>query len=211
MQTTTFFWDLKTIFVSILAAAFGFFLVILLQYYQPKNRAVSATPVTVENSLSMEQLTPISQISSDGTKMLSRKITGDENGTKILTLSTNDSAGTNKLTVFTKILDSNQSVIIPFNTWSPDNKYFFVLERGTGEDRVMVFKGSGDIFDNGGKYLDLTAAFKNYNSPNNFSEATGWASETLIIFNTTTPDNTKGPSFWFEVPTKAIYSLGTQF
>ena len=205
---------LKTIYLSIAAAAISLFLVISMKNQQSQPSVVSATPIntdTVTPTTTLEPEVVMSQISSDGTKKLNMKTTDNENNSKTYTFSTSDGSGANEQIIFSKTLDFKRTMSIPYNTWSPDNKYFFIQEHGEEGDSVMVFNASGELFANQEKYLDLTGLFKQSGNKNNFSVATGWAAQNLVIFNTTTQENTKGPSFWFEVPSRAIIQLSTQF
>ncbi len=152
-----------------------------------------------------------SQISPDGTKKVIMKVTQNNDGTKTYAFSVSDENGSNEQFIFAKTLDSASNMTIPFNTWSPDNKYFFIQENTGNNKNVYVFSATGAAFSETEAYFDATDLFKRKNTGNNFSEATGWASETLVIINTTKPDNSKGPSYWFEVPSKAIIQLSTEF
>ncbi|HSW88123.1 MAG TPA: hypothetical protein VLG12_03080 [Candidatus Saccharimonadales bacterium] len=175
------------------------------------------TPIVENNNAQADTLptvTPVpqedvtSQISPNGAKKVVLKTTHNSDGTVTFNLSTTDGSGQNEQQVYSVILQASETMSIPFNTWSPDNKYFFVVKDSKD---VMVFKASGETFADGAAYLDATDAFNQKNIDNTLTEATGWASETLIILNTTTADNQKGPSYWFEVPSKAIIRLSTEF
>jgi len=214
MTTIRYSLGLKTIYLSIAAAAISLFLVIGMKNRQSQSNVVSATPISadaVTPTTTLEVEVIMSQISSDGTKKLNMKTTDNKNNSKTYTFSTSDGSGANEQIVFSKTLDFKRTMSIPYNTWSPDNKYFFIQEHGEEGDSVMVFNALGELFANQEKYLDLTGLFKQSGNKNNFSVATGWAAQNLVIFNTTTQENTKGPSFWFEVPSRAIIQLSTQF
>ena len=214
MTTIRYSLGLKTIYLSIAAAAISLFLVIGMKNRQSQSNVVSATPISadaVTPTTTLEVEVIMSQISSDGTKKLNMKTTDNKNNSKTYTSSTSDGSGANEQIVFSKTLDFKRTMSIPYNTWSPDNKYFFIQEHGEEGDSVMVFNALGELFANQEKYLDLTGLFKQSGNKNNFSVATGWAAQNLVIFNTTTQENTKGPSFWFEVPSRAIIQLSTQF
>ena len=113
--------------------------------------------------------------------------------------------------IFSKTLDTEKYMTIPYNTWSPDNRYFFIQENAKEGESIFAFKATGEAFSDTEQHFDVTDLFKKRNTGNNFSEATGWGSESLIIINTTKEDGTKGPSYWFEVPSKAILILATEF
>ncbi|HSW97304.1 MAG TPA: hypothetical protein VLF89_05755 [Candidatus Saccharimonadales bacterium] len=175
------------------------------------------TPIAENNNAQADTLptvTPVpqddltSQISPNGIKKVVLKTTHNTDGSLLFNISTTDNSGQNEQQVYSITLSSSESIYIPFNTWSPDNKYFFVIKDNKD---VMVFKASGETFADGTAFLDATDAFNQKNTGYTLSEATGWASETLIILNSTTSDNQKGPSYWFEVPSKAVIRLSTEF
>lgn len=214
MNTTRYHLELKTFFLSVAAAAISLSITVGMRHYKAQNRVVSALPVAVEDSvptISLEPETVASQISSDATIKLIMKTTNNKNITKTYIFSTSDGSGGNETVIFRKTLDVKKRMTIPFNAWSPDNKYFFIQEHADQGDTIMVFNASGEPFAGQEKYLDLTDLFKKSGNKNNFSEATGWASENLIVFNTTTQQNEKGSSYWFGVPDKTIIQLGLQF
>lgn len=169
----------------------------------------TATPFPTEMFVPKEST--VSEISSDATRKVILKTIKNKDKTKTVTLSTQDEKENSEQIIFIKTIGEDVSIILPYNTWSPDNKYFFIQEKTSVSNEIMVFKAKGEPFDSGDTYLDLTGLFRDKATGNNFSEATGWASETLIIVNTTTQDSVKGPSYWFEVPSKAIIQLSTVF
>lgn len=215
--------ELETISAITLAAFVGIFLAMYNTNQRPKFTTSYSIPVIQEKQTSAISPLPTapvlpkpqisSQISSDGTKQVIMKTTYNKDNTQTYAFSTADDTGINEQIIFSKTLDSTKTMNIPFNTWSPDNKYFFVQEqiKEGSTSGIMTFKALGEPFSSEEKYFDVTDLFNKRNTGNNFSEVTGWASETLIIINTTAPNNTKGPSYWFEVPSKAIIQLSTEF
>lgn len=178
-----------------------------------------AVPIEAENTRTVITSVPnpvlkidtATQISPDGTRKVVMKTTHNIDGTLDYNISVSDGAGANQNQIYKTTVKGSESMSILFNTWSPDDQYFIIAENAREGQSVFVFKASGALFANGEKYLDVTDLFSKQNTGNNFSEATGWASQTLIIVNTTTKDNTKGPSYWFEVPSKAIIQLSSEF
>jgi len=149
----------------------------------------------------------ISQISSDGTKKIILKTTQNSDASQSYELSTND----NGPVIFSKTLPAGESMSIPFNTWSPDNTYFFIKEQTADSSVFIVFRANGEAFADGEAYHSLTDAFAQRATGNIFDDATGWADDGLIIINTKTQDNLQGPSYWFSVANKAIIPLSTKF
>lgn len=116
-------------------------------------------------------------------------------------------AGTSR-TIFTKTVEAGASMMIPANTWAPENRYVFLEEKdGIGEKRFFVVRTTGEPFVSGAEYLDVTALFAEKKTGYTFREATGWASPTLLIITTDKDQNTRGPSYWFEIPSGAFLQL----
>lgn len=212
--------ELETMFLLFVAAGIGVFISINLN----RNRAevvsqaanvqevvVRQTDQNKQGSSFIPKITASSQNSSDGNVNTHVESSLNRDGSQAVSIFATDGSDRNKKVIFNTTLQKEDQVVIPYNTWSPDNKYFFIRENTTGGPRVMVFRGDGEPFADGETFLDLTGVFAERNTDYKFDEATGWASETLIIINTTRQDNTKGPSFWFEVPSKAVIQLSTIF
>ncbi len=205
----------ESMFLITITAMAGLFLAISINKPElkifPTRTAIDAN--SIETSLPTEIPLPeskVSEISSDGSKKVILKTRQNKDETKSVKLSTEDSGGGEQQVIFDITLEKDKSIIIPYNTWSPDNKYFFIRENTSAGTEIMVFNAKGEPFASGETYLDLTGLFRKQEAGNNFSEATGWASETLIIVNAATKDNTK-ISYWFEVPDKAVMQLSTVF
>lgn len=202
--------ELESIFLISAVAVVSLFIAIRNNNHQPKLNIMSSVPAMTVS----EEIPPVpsvsSQISSDGKKTVIMKVTKNKSGAQTYSFSASDTEGANEQFIFSRTLDITKNMSIPFNTWSPDNKYFFIQENAKEGNDVLVFNASGEPFVNE-TYLDATDLFNKKNTGNNFNEATGWASELLIVLNTTKPDNTKGPSYWFEVPSKAVIQLSTGF
>lgn len=204
--------ELETIFLlAMVAAGSLFFVVYKNNNYKMFNINSSNSSVLVPTEVLTPEVTTSSQISPDGTKKVIMKTTQDRDGTKIYDFFVSDENVSNEKHIFTKTLDSLSSMSIPFNTWSPDDKYFFIQGNISGSKNVLVFSAMGVPFAEKEPYLEAVNLFNQKNTGNNFDEATGWASETLIIINTKKQDNTKGQSYWFEIPSKAIIPLSTEF
>lgn len=150
------------------------------------------------------------QISPDGTKKVTMTTQINKDFTKTYIFTTSDSDGKNKKTALQIVLGKD-SMHIPFNTWSPDNRYFFVIHKSPSKEEAIVARADGKPIAEDQLSYNITDNFEARDTGNIYDETTGWASETLLIINTKTKDNTKGPSYWFEVPSKAIIALSTEF
>ena len=174
--------------------------------------APKATQVPTQTPPAVVATAPIdtsatSQISSDGTQRVTIQTIQATLGTQtdnILTASSTQP-------VYSKTLSAGETLSIPYNTWSPDNNYFFIVDNTGTTQKVLVFQANGQPFANGQSYLDLTQAYANYGSSDTFDEASGWAADGLIIILTTAPDGSEGTSYWFGVPDGSITPLATMF
>ena len=156
------------------------------------------TPIEVETTNSMD--------SPDGTRILT--IEKKDNFYTIFVTSNLDDK---KVQIFKKEKINSSQLEIPYNTWSPDNVYFFLKEKNAAIDNYLVFQSSGEIFLNNLSYLSIQEPFK-LNAPDyTIEEVTGWAAPNLIVVNTKQNDFDNKSSFWYEVPSQAFIQLGTYF
>jgi hypothetical protein len=153
------------------------------------------------------QTSATSQISSDGTQSVTIQTVQNKLGPQTDNILTANST----TPVWSKTLSPGESLSIPFNTWSPDNNYFFLLDNSGSAQKILVFQANGSPFTSGQSYLDLTQAFSNYGSSDTFDQASGWAADNLIVILTTAPDGSEGTSYWFGVPDSSITPLATMF
>lgn len=196
--------EIESIFLISVVAAVSFFFVI-----QRNNRGLPVVQTTSPLSIPAPERST-SQISPDGEKNVVMKITGNGDGTQTYSFFTADVSGANEKYIFSQTLGEGENMTTPYNTWSPDDKYFFIEENSKSGKKIFVFKGSGEVFSETEGYFEVTGIFKKQNTGNDFEEATGWASETLIIINSKKEDGSRA-SYWFEVPSKAIIPLSTDF
>jgi hypothetical protein len=203
---------LESLFLIAIVAASSIFFVIRDNKYGSEFSVSLNTPIVpVIADASLSKTSTSSQISPDGTKKVIMKVTQNSGNTSTYDFSTADATDSNEQHIFTKTLNVSENMSIPFNTWSPDDKYFFIQQDIDGVKSVFVFNAAETHFADGSAYLDAADSFTKVNTGNSFDEATGWASESLIIINTKKQDGTKGPSYWFEIPSKAIIQLSTEF
>lgn len=149
-----------------------------------------------------------SQTSPDGTKNLKMKKIPDSDGSYAFIFTIMDGSSANEHALYTAKVQNPDNLSIPFNTWSPDNKYLFIQKKENG---ALVFKATGEPITSGQTFFDVGDLFTDKVKKVIPKVVTGWASPTLLIVNTVKEDNTKGPSYWFEVPSQAIIQLSSQF
>lgn len=169
----------------------------------------AATVPVVSNPVIKTDTT--SQPTPDGTKKVVMNTTHTTNTLHYVFTTTNGSGG-NIQPLFEETVQTSMSATegmsIPFNAWSPDDKYVFI-QKNDGD--ALVFNGAREEIVPGQRYLDVKNLFNAAGKKDTYQETTGWASPTLLIVNTTSPDGTKGSSYWFEVPSKAIIQLSSSF
>lgn len=204
--------ELGTLLLIFLFSVVGVFFI-----YQNKNRLQAQTPVTIPEFVKkVPTISPIptpttvkeseTQISSDG-KMKVEMITEIRpNKTKtysFFVFPTNGDAP--KQLLFSKDVRENISYAIPFNTFSTKNKYLFIKETVDGQSHFPVYQTSGQVFGDNEEFLEVRALFEAYNPDYTLTNVTGWASETMLILQTS------GPSFWFDVPSRRFTRLSSKF
>ncbi|MBI5452523.1 hypothetical protein HY945_03605 [Candidatus Gottesmanbacteria bacterium] len=150
------------------------------------------------------------QPAPDGRKKLRMTTVVGSDTEKTFTFTVIDTATNEEKIAYKTITSNDENLSIPFNTWSPDDKYFFIKQVTNSGTDSLVFRGDGAPITETEQFLNSTSIFKAQITNNKYQDTTGWASETLLIINTTTPSDTI-QSYWFEVPSKAIIPLATQF
>lgn len=112
--------------------------------------------------------------------------------------------------IFTKNLPLGESMSIPANTFSPDDKYVFLKHTSAvGDNYTALSVTGGPIKDV--QTLDFSSIFASKYEDYKITEATGWGGVNLIVFNTDKTSGGIGPSFWFEVPSGAFTKLSNRF
>lgn len=167
----------------------------------------TATPAPTAVPAYVPKAESTSQISSDGTKKVTIKTVTHKDNSVTYDVSTAED-GT---VIFSKTLPAGDVLTVPFNTWSSDNRYFFLTEFTKDGTNVMVFQADGTPFGDGEAYLDLTGVYRERVTAYTFDQATGWAEGHLIVINTKNADGSQGASYWFEVPSKGLIPLANKF
>ncbi|OGM56819.1 hypothetical protein A3A50_03820 [Candidatus Woesebacteria bacterium RIFCSPLOWO2_01_FULL_38_20] len=113
--------------------------------------------------------------------------------------------------IFTKTVSKSDNLSLPFNSWSPDNKYVFIKEVSNGISNFYVLSSSNKPFPNNVKYLNVTESFANKIPDFKLQDITGWAAPTLLIVNSDKNNESQGPSFWFDITSQNFIQLSTRF
>lgn len=149
-------------------------------------------------------------VAPDGKKTLSMRTDKRTDGvTQTFSMS---SKGENVFSsVYSKTMAGEPAISIPFNTFSPDDKYFFLKETVGGTQNYFVLASSGSPVATDSQTLNVSEFFAKKLPDYTLTEVTGWAAPTLLVVNTDKKDGTQGPSFWFDLSTKSFILLSNRF
>lgn len=145
--------------------------------------------------------------SSKADKKLILRTTTNRDGTSMYEFFIADVSGGNERRLFAKTLGPGAVMALPFNAWDPTDTYVFLEQRTQGVPDYFVFRTDGSPFAGGNTYVDVGAVWTQKKIGYTIREATGWASDTLLIIYTLKDDGTHGPAYWFEIPSTAIIQL----
>lgn len=172
---------------------------------------VASAPTNIPEKQFSPKVETASQISPDGTRKLTVTTTSNKDLTNTHVFTTYDTDGSNHKSIYKMTLSYTDKISVPFNSWSPDNVYVFVEKSSSNGTSVIVMRADGQLMPGDLQVINTTEEFVSKISGYSYKETTGWASETLLIANSTNKDGSNGPSFWVEVPSKAIIQLATDF
>lgn len=113
--------------------------------------------------------------------------------------------------VNTETLPQEMLVSLPFNSFSPDNKYYFYSVQSGLDKQYWYGRVDGVGVTEEGITAEITGNFHAQHKDLEISEITGWASPILLIINTVEPSGRAGPSFWFNIKTKSFTRLISRF
>jgi len=172
------------------------------------NSSLSQAPIPTNSNLPKPQIS--TQISPDGTKLLTMTRVANQNTTKTYTFTTSGLDSSNQHQIYS-VTYGVDSMTIPFNTWSPDDNYVFINHLSSVGNEALVFKADGTPISSTDNFFNATQIFSSKITDNLYMETTGWASPTLLIINSKKQDGTKSTSYWLEIPSKAVIPLASQF
>ncbi len=196
--------SMKTkIIISIIAIT-----VILLAVFQFNNKKSQTvitsaappivTPIQVETSDAMD--------SPDGSKTLMLEKKG-----QFQTVATSSKTDGKKIQVYKEETLGSNRFKIPYNSWSPDNVYFFLVEKNPTYNNYFVFQSEGGLFPSNLPYTSIRELFNSKLPDYTIEDVTGWGGINLIIVNAKKISDDQKVSFWFDVPSQTFIQLGTYF
>lgn len=108
--------------------------------------------------------------------------------------------------VYSRTAEPAEDIQIPGNSWSPDNKHFYLqVKDAAGETNFLVFKASGEAFKNQEPYLNVGTFFKEKMPKSILTNATGWASPIFLNVTTQNQEAQKGPAYWFDIQSQNFW------
>lgn len=142
--------------------------------------------------------------SADGAHNLITDKTVQSSGNTIYSLYTADIPQTAKNLIYETALPKGESLSVPINSWSPNNKFVFIKEQDSSSSSYMVFNASGDKFGDD-QFIDVGKVFDSKDNGFSLDDVSGWDSDTLLHIDAS--DEKGHAHFWFEVPSEAVIRL----
>lgn len=186
-----------------LAAATGTLFVV--GKMQSKNTAETVPPAVDAQE---PRLTSVISPNSKSTLTMNEKKKQD---TTLYSFLIKDLANNTQKEIFTATVPLTTTLSIPYNTFSPDNKYLFLKEENSGQANYFVLATSKETGTQDNKTLNISDMFAAKFTNFKITEVTGWGGPTLVVINTDKEDGSLGPSFWFDVSSHAFIQLSTRF
>jgi len=178
-------------------------------WYQQRTATTAQASAGQPASKKTNSVQETSVHSSNADKQLILRTTPKSDGMTQYSYIVADISGANQRLLLDKTLPAGAEMKLPDNSWDPTDTYIFLEEHNSGAVDFLVLKASGEPFADGNKYIDVGAVWANKKMEYNIRTATGWASGTLLIIYTSKDDGSRGPAFWFEIPSTAILQLAS--
>ena len=127
------------------------------------------------------------------------------------TIFTSSKADGQKTQIYKEEALGSNKLEIPYNTWSPDNVYFFLSEKTPAYNNHFVFQSTGNLFPNNLPYVSIHELFSKNTPDYLIEDVTGWGGINLVIVNAKNNADNRKVSFWFDGPSQTFIQLGTYF
>ena len=185
-------------------------LVILAIYWLGFKKSVRTTPPSPITTMTQQDSKQVTEKpSADGTVKLTETVQKTPDGNNSYTFVVTTMKDSTTKTIFNSTEIPTTSYLIPDNSWSNDNKPFFIEKVTPNSIQYLVYKVDGSDYQNSGKFLDVGSFWSKTKTNLSIKTVTGWASGDLLIVYTTKPDGTDGPHYWFVISTKSFMLLSS--
>ena len=171
---------------------------------QPESFASTEMPVD-------EKETTVDVISPNEKATLTMKGLKKADGTLNQTFFISLDAAKESVEIYTHESNPANQVLIPYNTFSPDNKYIFLKIEDPEKAQYIVVSTDGKNIRGGEKSVEITSLFYEKYEEFVITEVTGWGGYSLIVVNTNYKDGKIGPSFWFDLSNFGFIQLSNRF
>ena len=171
---------------------------------QPESFASTEIPEEVKE-------TTVDVISPNEKATLTMKGLKKADGTLKQTFFISSDATKESVEVYTHESNPSYQILIPYNTFSPDNKYFFLKIEDPERPQYIVVRTDGKNIRNEEKSVEITSLFYEKYEEFVITDVTGWGAYSLIVVNTNYKDGKIGPSFWFDLSNFGFIQLSNRF
>lgn len=109
--------------------------------------------------------------------------------------------------VYSQTTLPGESMDLPHNAWSPNNKQFFIEQYGWPTKKYYVFKADGTEYKEGEHHLDVMSYWLASKNGYEIETITGWGGLDLLVLKTRNEEGDRGPSFWFVTSSRGFLRL----
>lgn len=128
------------------------------------------------------------------------------------TFTVSDASGGPQTQIYSETLPQGTTITIPYNTFSPDNKYIFLRRTDSSGFTYFALRTDGKSVVGTEQTVDFVSLFKEkYSAEYTITDVTGWGGMTLIVINVNKTDGSQGLSFWYDVASNSFIPLATRF
>ena len=113
--------------------------------------------------------------------------------------------------IYSEVVPTGNNLSVPYNTFSPDDKYLFLKESTPSQTYYYVLATNGKPVTGSQNTLEISSLFYAKYTDFTITDVTGWGGINILVVNTNNKDGSQGPSFWFEVPGGGFTRLSTRF
>jgi hypothetical protein len=149
--------------------------------------------------------------SPDGKYALQMRNGHETGGTILQTFYITSLENETPIKIFSNLSPSDNLISVPYNTFSPTNKYVILKYKKSSENKYMVLRTDGKDILTDSTPVEITERFNEKFPDYAITDITGWGGYTVIVVNTNTKDGKTGPSWWFDMSNLSFIRLSTRF
>lgn len=186
-------------------------LVFIGSYMLQKPTSVANSQASVMVASELEKPSNIDTISPDGKYTLTMQSLKTPDGDISQAFSVSTDADLAPQNLYSKVSNPDSIISIPFNTFSPDNKFIFLKFADSGKTKHVVLRTDGAEIAKGSQTVEIESKFYEEYPDFVITDITGWGGVNLIVVNTNYNEGKIGPSWWFDLSNKSFIKLSTRF